>query len=320
MSHIDDALQAIDIEIDGLKKLAASIDETFNEVVRQILACQGHIIVTGIGKSGHIGMKIVATLASTGTPAIFVHAAEAAHGDLGMIGRSDIVIAISNSGESPELVPILQYCRRFDVPVVAITSNDQSTLARLSKYILLLPEATEACPLSLAPMTSTTLTLVLGDALAAALLKARGFKREDFANFHPGGKLGAQLVRLSELIEKDPSLTKVPSIGPGSSVPEVIIRITEGMRGVVAITDNEKKIIGVITDGDLRRAMSQEVFHKKASEIMTRSPLKIDEQALAVDALAMFEKNKISVLFVTDKNDKTKGLIHLQDLLSIGVV
>ncbi|MEM7619007.1 MAG: KpsF/GutQ family sugar-phosphate isomerase [Pseudomonadota bacterium] len=320
MSHIKAAIQAIEIEINGLKKLVSSIPTTFDQVVDRVLECKGHTIVTGIGKSGHIGMKIVATLASTGTPALFVHAAEAAHGDLGMIGASDIVIAISNSGESAELMPILQYCRRFKVPVIAITSNAQSTLAKLAEYVLLLPEATEACPLSLAPMTSTTMTLVLGDALAAALLKARGFQREDFAHFHPGGKLGAQLMTLKELIENKPNLAIVPQVKEQTPVPEAIIEITEGRRGVVAVLNEAEKIVGVVTDGDLRRAMSEEIFHKSVVEIMTKSPLKIPESSLTVDALAMFEKHKVSALFVTDNNDAMKGLVHLQDLLSVGVV
>ena len=320
MTHIKNAIQVIHTEIEGLTKLANSFEEPFEKVVEKILECQGRIIVTGIGKSGHIGMKIVATLASTGTPAMFMHAAEAAHGDLGMIGRTDIVIALSNSGESSELIPILQYCRRFDVPVIAITSNETSILARLSAFVLLLPDVEEACPLSLAPMTSTTMMLVLGDALAAALLTARGFQKEDFANFHPGGKLGAQLMKLSELIEKNPSLAIVPQVTKETPVSEVILKITEGMRGVVSVIDASTKIIGVITDGDLRRSMSEDIFNKTAAEIMTSSPLKINEDSFTVDALAMCEKHKVSVLFVTDKDNNTKGLIHLQDLLKVGVV
>lgn len=320
MSHIHDAVQAIEIEIDGLKKLANSIEDTFDQVIEKILACKGHTILTGIGKSGHVGMKIMATLASTGTPAMFIHAAEAAHGDLGMIGPSDIVIAISNSGESPELMPILQYCRRFQVSVIAITSNPQSTLAKLSEYVLVLPDAAEACPLSLAPMTSTTMTMVLGDALAAALLKARKFKREDFAKLHPGGKLGAQLKPLKELIEQNPQLGVVPQVTEHTSVPEVIMQITEGQRGVVAVMDAKAKMTGVITDGDIRRSMSEELFDKTAKDIMTRSPLKIGDTALAADALAMCEQHEVSALFVTDSKENTVGLIHLQDLLRIGVV
>jgi arabinose-5-phosphate isomerase len=316
------AKATIETEIAGLKALADSIDGSFSAAVDLIHACRGRVIVTGIGKSGHIGQKIAATLASTGTPSFFMHAAEASHGDLGMIGQGDIVIAISNSGEGVELRAIVEYCRRHrdEVALVAITSKPSSTLGRLSNLVLQLPEAAEACPLSLSPMTSATMTLVLGDALAAALIRKRDFKSDDFARFHPAGKLGAQLIKLSELVDRSPTLASVPQVPEDCDMPRVIVEISNGRRGVTGVTDAHGTLVGVITDGDLRRALTDRtIFDKKARDIMTRNPKRISGDSIAVDALAMCEEFKISSLFVTDTNGEIRGLVHLQDLLALGI-
>jgi len=315
------ARATIETEIAGLKALAASIDGDFGQVVERIRLCRGRVIVTGIGKSGHIGQKIAATLASTGTPAFFVHAAEAAHGDLGMIGRDDMVLALSKSGEVRELQAILQYCRRFGVPLVAMTAGSGSTLARFADALLLLPDAAEACPLALAPMTSTTMMLVLGDALAAALIRARGFRQTDFAAFHPGGRLGAQLLTLKEVLEAQPVLGQVPTVAADGAMREVISAITAGRRGVTAVVDGQGRTIGVVTDGDLRRALADKaIFSRRARDVMTPNPRSIGADRLAVEALAMCERHKISALFVTDAEAQVVGVVHLQDLLALGIV
>ena len=318
---VDTARLTIEIEMEGLKRLHDTIDHAFADAVERIRVNPGRVIVTGIGKSGHVGQKIAATLASTGTPAFFVHTAEAGHGDLGMIGPKDIVLAISNSGESREFLPILQYCRRFGVGVIALTANPVSSLGRYADLVLPLPAAPEACPLALAPMTSTTLALVMGDALASALIRARGFKRDDFAKFHPSGKLGAQLLTLAEVIEERAELKGVPTVDIRAPVTDVIATITKGRRGVTAVRDVDA-FVGVITDGDLRRALAAPtIFERTAGELMSRDPLRIAADHLAVDALAMCERHKVGALFVTAAADKGDivGLVHLQDLLALGI-
>lgn len=321
VDSLSTARATIAIEIAGLEALSTSIDARFVAVVDLVKACRGRVIVTGIGKSGHVGQKIAATLASTGTPAFFVHAAEAAHGDLGMVGADDLVIAISNSGESAELQAIIEYCRRFRVKLVAMTARPGSALGRNADAILALPDAAEACPLSLAPMTSTTMCLVLGDALAAALIRARNFQRDDFAKYHPAGRLGAQLLRMFEVLDRRPELCAFPSVSPASPLPEVIAAISKGRRGATAVLAPDGTLAGVVTDGDLRRAMTDRgVFEKTAAEIMTHAPRRIGADKLAVDALAMCEKHKISALFVTGADGSVAGLVHLQDLLALGIV
>ncbi|GGD85471.1 D-arabinose 5-phosphate isomerase [Aureimonas endophytica] len=320
LGPIDTARRTIEIEIEGLRALAASIDGEFDRVVALIEACEGRVVVTGIGKSGHVGQKIAATLASTGTPAFFLHAAEAAHGDLGMIGGADLVIAISNSGESQELQPVIEYCRRFRVTLVAMTSRPDSSLGRHADAILRLPNAAEACPLSLAPMTSTTMTLVLGDALASALIRVRNFQRDDFAKFHPAGRLGAQLLRMHEVLDRLPHLREVPRVALASPMTDVIAAIGRGQRGATAVYDGER-FAGVITDGDLRRALdAQPTLDRAARDIMTAKPCSIDAGRLAVDALALCEERRISQLFVTEAGGAIAGLVQLKDLLALGIV
>ncbi|BDA84023.1 D-arabinose 5-phosphate isomerase [Aureimonas sp. SA4125] len=315
------ARETIALEIAGLEALAASIDQRFTAVVEMIRACRGRVIVTGIGKSGHIGQKIAATLASTGTPAFFLHAAEAAHGDLGMVGTDDVVIAISNSGESTELQAIIEFCRRFHVLLVAMTARPQSALGRHADGILQLPDAVEACPLALAPMTSTTMSLAIGDALAAALIRARNFQRDDFAKFHPAGKLGARLLRMHDVLERLPDLKNIPGVSLGTLLPAVIVAISKGRRGATAVLDADGRLAGIITDGDLRRAMTDRgVFDKTAADIMTPNPRQISSDNLAVDALAICEMERIAALFVTGDDGRLVGLVDLKGLLSLGIV
>ena len=319
-SPVETAQQTIATEIAGLRALAASIDDDFVRVVRMIEACEGRVVVSGIGKSGHVGQKIAATLASTGTPAFFLHAAEAAHGDLGMIGGADLVIAISNSGESHELQAIIEYCRRFRVVLVAMTARPGSSLGRYADAVLRLPEAAEACPLSLAPMTSTTMCLVLGDALASALIRARNFQRDDFAKFHPAVKLGAQLLKMHEVLDRLPHLREVPKVETTSRMTEVISTISRGQRGATAVYEAER-FVGVVTDGDLRRALNEQAtLDRSAGDIMTPAPRSIEVGSLAVDALALCEEKRISALFITDEDGGICGLVQLKDLLGLGIV
>lgn len=315
------ARETIALEIAGLEALSASIDDAFADVVAKVQACTGRVVVTGIGKSGHIGQKIAATLASTGTPAFFLHAAEAAHGDLGMVGAQDLVIAISNSGESSELRAIIEYCRRFRVTLVGMTARPDSALGRNADGLLRLPDAVEACPLLLAPMTSTTMSLAIGDALAAALIRARDFGRDDFAKFHPAGKLGAQLLRIFEVLDRQPELKIVPSVGLDDPFPALIASISKGRRGATAVRDADGALVGIVTDGDLRRAMSdRSVFDRTAAEIMSSKPRTIQAGKLAVEALSLCESSRISTLIVTDDEGGIVGMVDLKDLLSLGIV
>ncbi len=311
----------IEIEIDGMRALQASLGDDFAAVVSRIHECTGRVIVVGIGKSGHIGNKIAATFASTGTPAFFVHAAEAAHGDLGMIGSDDIVLCVSNSGESIEFKPVLQYCRRFSIFMIALTAAPKSSLGRHADMILLLPKVREACPMGLAPMTSTTLMLAMGDAVAAALIRARGFKRDDFAKFHPAGKLGAQLLRLREVVDLHPERVTLPCVRLDAPMTEVITTITDGRRGVTAVADGDDKIVGIVTDGDLRRSLTgRESFDKTARQIMSRDPVTIGADRLAIDALNLCQDRKIGAVLITDGEGRVIGAAHLKDLLEMGLV
>ncbi|KAB0680650.1 KpsF/GutQ family sugar-phosphate isomerase [Aureimonas leprariae] len=317
---LETARQTIAIEIEGLNALAASIDAAFAHVVELIDVCRGRVVVTGVGKSGHVGQKIAATLASTGTPAFFLHAAEAAHGDLGMIGETDIVLAISNSGESAEMQPIVEYCRRFQVRLIAMTAKPDSSLGRYADAVLRLPEAAEACPISLAPMTSTTMSLVLGDALASALMRVRNFQRDDFAKFHPGGKLGAQLLKLHEVLDRMPHLKAMPRVETTSPMTEVIAVISRGQCGATAVYESGR-FAGIVTDGDLRRALeARPTLDQSAADMMTASPLAIGADRLAVDALALCEERRVSAIFVTDADGGICGLVQLKDLLALGIV
>jgi len=304
-------------EADALRVLSENIPPDFGRVLSLILNLnlRGRVIVSGIGKSGHIGRKISATLTSTGTPSYFVHAAEASHGDLGMITHDDVCILLSNSGETIELKDILAYTRRFSIPLIAISSQQNSTLVRSADYTLLLPDIPEACPNGLAPTTSSTLMLALGDALAVALIEARGFASEDFREFHPGGKLGAQLARCDELMHLEAEL---PLVSPDTPMSETLIAMTSKGFGIAIVVNHEGGLVGVVTDGDLRRNMADLMTHR-AGEIANPTPVTAHPDMLAAQALSLMNERKISALLVVDKSRCPVGILHIHDLLRAGV-
>jgi arabinose-5-phosphate isomerase len=313
------ARQALVIETQGMEQLVKALDGPLGEAlalaVDTIRKARGRVILTGMGKSGHIARKIAATLASTGTPAMFVHPADASHGDLGMITPDDVIVMISNSGESPELRGILGYSRRFAVPLIAITTQTASTLAKEADIVLPLPNAKEACPNGLAPTTSTLLQLALGDAIAIALLEDKGFTARDFRNFHPGGKLGAQLTHVRDVMHKPPELPLVLKSLPMS---EALIVMTSMSYGCVGVVDDARRLAGIVTDGDLRRNMHRNLLERTVGEVMTVSPKTIDPDALTSEALEMLNSAKITSLFVVNTKNEPIGLIHIHDLLRIG--
>ena len=318
--YITSAKDVLSIEINGLKELADSLDGTntasFTKAVDLIKAATGRTIITGMGKSGHIARKIAATLASTGEPASYVHPGEASHGDLGMIGTEDVVLALSNSGETPELSDIIAYCGRFNIPLIAMTSGETSALGKAADALLLLPKAKEACGETRAPTTSTTMSLALGDALAVALLRDKGFSASDFRNYHPGGKLGAALRKVGDLMSQASDL---PIVNADQNVTEVVKEISKHGFGCVGITDDQGALIGMITDGDLRRHFDTDLPNQIASKIMTADPLTISPETLAADALSILSEKQITALFVcVDK--KPVGLLHVHDCLTVGVV
>lgn len=302
-------------EADALRRLSNNIPVDFERVLSLILSSRGRVIVSGIGKSGHIGRKISATLTSTGTPSYFVHAAEASHGDLGMITAEDVCILLSNSGETTELKDILAYTRRFSIPLVAISSRPNSTLMRSADYCLLLPDVPEACPNGLAPTTSTTLMLALGDALAVALIEARGFASENFREFHPGGKLGAQLAHCAALMHSE---SELPLVRPDTPMSETLIAMTSKGFGMAIVVDARGSLTGVVTDGDLRRNMTSLMDHT-AGDIATRNPIVARPDMLAAQALSLMNERKISALLVVDDARRPVGVLHIHDLLRAGV-
>lgn len=313
------ARQVLTTEAAGLEALATALDASFARAVDLLAGAEGRVVVCGMGKSGHVGRKIAATMASTGTPALFVHPAEASHGDLGMIVAGDVVLAISNSGETAELADLVAHTRRFGLPLVAIVGRAGSTLARAADVALLLPaSAREACPLGLVPTTSTTLQLALGDALAVALLTRHGFSAADFHEFHPGGRLGARLKRVEELMHAGAEL---PLAGPDTPMATALVRMTEKSFGCLGVTDAEGKLAGIVTDGDLRRAMGPDLLTRTVGEIMTRAPMTIGPQALAAEALRRMNSGarKVTVLFVVDDEARPVGVLHVHDLLRAGL-
>ncbi|MBV8428846.1 MAG: KpsF/GutQ family sugar-phosphate isomerase [Hyphomicrobiales bacterium] len=315
---IASALRTLAVEREGLEALsfalAGDLGEALKQAVALIGASKGRVIVSGMGKSGHVGRKIAATLSSTGTPAYFVHPAEASHGDLGMIQRDDVVLALSWSGETAELADLLSYSRRFRIGLVAVTSDPASTLAREADIVLLLPKAREACPNRLAPTTSTTLQIVLGDALAIALLEARGFSARDFRVFHPGGQLGAQLRHVREVMHAGDELPLVPA---GATIADVIAVISAKGYGCAFMLDVDGKLAGLVTDGDLRRHAGL-ALDSSAAAIMTKNPRTVSPDALLADALEIMETAKINVLIIVE-GGRPIGLVHLLDLLRKGV-
>jgi len=308
--------QVIEIEIEGLKRLKQGLDNAFLEAVDMIMSCQGRVIITGMGKSGHIGQKIASTMASTGTPAYFVHPAEASHGDLGMLSSDDVLLAISNSGESSELSDILLFAKKYDLNCIAITKVSTSTLGQLADVVLLLPAAKEACPIERAPTTSTTATLALGDALAMTLMKRRSFDEADFVNFHPGGKLGATMLSVENLLKTHES-EELPLVGMETDMPDVVLSITKGMRGHAGVIDDHGKLVGIISDGDLRRAFSSQKRNEKASMIMSSTPRTVDKTMRVYEVVEIMKTHKISAVFVVDEKNKPLGLLHIQELLRL---
>lgn len=309
------AKRTIDREVESLRFMEKDLDESLTKALDLMQNTKGRVIVTGMGKSGHIGKKIAATLASTGTPSFFVHPGEASHGDLGMFTENDVVLAISNGGESKELSDILVFCKRYGIPLISMTKNPDSSLGKSGNVVLRLPDHGEACPLGLAPTSSTTATLVLGDILAIALLERKGFSKLDYKQRHPGGKLGAVLQKVSDLMHKG---TEMPLISEGTSMQEALLEMSGKMLGCVGITDTQNHLIGMITDGDLRRHMSKDILSCKATDIMIKNPKTTTADLLAVEALAVMNEKHITQLFVLD-NQKPVGIIHLHDCLKAGV-
>lgn len=315
---VESALRTVATGQAGLLALTDALQNglagPFRQAVDTISAIKGRVIVTGVGKSGHIGSKIAATLASTGTPAFFVHPSEANHGDLGMIAPNDAIIALSWSGETAELKGIIAYSRRFSIPMIAITSGAESALARASDVVLLLPRVAEACPHGLAPTTSTLLQLVLGDALAIALLEARGFTPEHFRTFHPGGQLGANLTRVSEIMRVG---DQIPVVRPGTGMPEAIAMLAQKRVGCVCVVDDAGKLVGIITDGDLARNLHRDLTRTTVDDVMTRSPKTIEPDMFAGSAVALLNQHSISALVVAEEG-RPVGILHFHDLLRVG--
>ena len=319
MNYKQIAQETLNIEADTSIQSAKNIQNEFDKAVEIILACKGKLVVTGVGKSGLIGAKLAATFASTGTPSFFLHPTEALHGDLGMISKGDVVIAISYSGESEELSSILPHIKRFNIPLIGMTRSKTSTLGSFSDLVIDVVVQKEACPLDIAPTSSTTLTLALGDALAVCLMKARNFKKSDFASFHPGGALGKQLfVKVSDLMQ----IKKLPIINKDSKVKDAIIEISEGRLGNVLVTDDEHSLIALLSDGDIRRALLSKDFSldDNVLKYATKNPRTIDnENILASEALVIIEEMKIQLLVVTDNNNKIKGVLHIHTLIEKGI-
>ncbi len=311
------ARRTLRLEISGLEALSAGLGQPFVSAIDVFAAVAGRVVVTGMGKSGHVARKIAATLASTGTPAIFVHPAEASHGDLGMIARSDAVLALSNSGETPELADIIAYASRFGIPLVAMTRRRPSALGDAADVALVLPDTEEACPLGLAPTTSTTQMLALGDAIAVALLERRGFSDADFRVFHPGGKLGRKLLRVADLMHRG---DEIPLCPPDMPMSEAILEMTAKTFGIVGVVEPGRGLVGVITDGDLRRNMAPDFLSRPAARVMTRTPRTMTPEALAAEALGFMNESKIYCLFVVDGDRRPVGIRRIHDVLRAGVV
>lgn len=313
------ATRTLALEVDGLSALSRALDnglaEPFANAVGLLSAAQGRVIVSGIGKSGHVGQKVAATFASTGTPAFFVHPSEASHGDLGMITRDDVILALSWSGETVELKNIITFTRRFSVPMISITSRADSALGKQSDVVLELPRAKEACPHGLAPTTSTTMQLAIGDCLAIALLEAKGFTAHDFKVFHPGGSLGASLKYVSDVMHKG---DRLPLAREAEAMSDALVTMTQKSFGCLGIVDGKGRLVGVVTDGDLRRHMGRDLLASRAGDIMTKRPKTIGPDMLASAALELINASRITALFVVEKG-KPVGILHVHDLLRAGV-
>jgi arabinose-5-phosphate isomerase len=312
----DSATRVLRNEGNALLTFAQALPPDFDAAVRLILNNSGRVVLSGMGKSGHIARKIAATLASTGTPSFYVHPAEASHGDLGMITPNDICVVISNSGETTELGDLLAYCLRFEIPIIGISKRDDSTLMRAAAYRLTLPDLEEACGLGMAPTTSTTLTLGLGDALAVAVMEQREFRPEHFRSFHPGGRLGAQLAKVSQLMHSGASL---PLVSLDAPMADAILSMSESSFGVTGVIDAQGLLVGVISDGDLRRNMHG-LLERTAGEVATKSPVTVTPNTAAAEAVALMNKRKIYTLFVAESDRIPVGVLRLHDCLRAGVV
>ena len=309
------AKKVLQLEAEAIARLAEFIDEGFQECVEAILSIKGRVVVTGIGKSGHIARKIAATMCSTGTAALYLHPSEASHGDLGIISEDDVVLAITWSGETAELGDIFNFCQLYGLPLVVATANKDSTAARAADICLTLPSVREACPNSLAPTTSTTLQLVIGDALAVALIEARGFSPGDFRVFHPGGRLGAQLTIVSQVMGTGEA---VPRVRDDATLSNATIEMNRKRYGCTAVVDNSGKLVGAFTDGDLRRCIAVHDLQDPIRAHMSRNPVAIDSDILCSEALAMMNENAVSVLFVTEA-EQLLGIVHMHDIVRLGL-
>lgn len=318
--YVSSALRTIRLEAEAVSALSERINGSFTKACELIMACSGRVIVTGMGKSGHIGKKIAATLASTGTPAFFVHPGEASHGDLGMITRQDVVLAISYSGSSNEVVTLLPLLKRAGVTIISMSANAQSTLGEVAEVNLDISVVHEACPLDLAPTSSTTATLVMGDALAIALLEARGFTAEDFAFSHPGGALGRKLLlRLTDVMH---SGSDIPQVSPDTPLLEALMVMSEKGFGMTTVMNNSGELLGIFTDGDLRRSIDRgvDVRSAKTGELMNTNPRMLRENTLAAEALAVMEEAKINVLLISNEQKQLVGVVKINDLLRAGII
>lgn len=318
---IDIAKKVIRTEAEALHALTNRLDSSFEKAVDIIFSSRGRVVISGMGKSGLIGKKIAATLASTGTPAFFLHPAEARHGDLGMVTADDVIIAISNSGETEEITALIPFLKRFNVRLVSMTGNTDSTLAKSSDVTLDVSVKEEACPLGVVPTASTTAVLAMGDALAVALLTKRGYREEDFASFHPGGSLGKKLfIKVKDIMHRKDAL---PLTSPDAPMTEAVMEISSKRLGITVVADGRSQILGVITDGDVRRGIEKwgkGFFDMTASEVMSKNPRTVSEEELAAKALAVMEQYSITVLVVPDREGRAAGIIHLHDILKQGIV
>ncbi|HHH39610.1 MAG TPA: KpsF/GutQ family sugar-phosphate isomerase [Sedimenticola sp.] len=313
-------LAVLRTEAEAVQALVQRIDDGFVRACEYMLHCRGRIVVTGMGKSGHIGNKIAATLASTGSPAFFVHPGEASHGDLGMITGGDVVLALSNSGETAEIITILPIIKRLGVPLIAMTGNPDSTLSREADVNIDVSVAKEACPLGLAPTASTTATLAMGDALAVALLEARGFTEQDFARSHPGGSLGRRLLlHVDDIMHRG---DEIPAVDEGATISQALVEMTAKGLGMTAVVDGENRIRGIFTDGDLRRTLDRgvDLHETPVTEVMTPGGVTTRPERLAAEALKLMEENKINALLVVDEENRLSGALNMHDLLRAGVV
>ena len=314
-SGLSSARRVLRLEAAGIEALARSLDNAFTRALDLLAEATGRVIVSGMGKSGHVARKVAATLASTGTPASFVHPAEASHGDLGMVTTHDAVIAFSNSGETPELADLVNYAKRYQIPLIGITGRAGSTLATAADAALVLPNSQEACPMGLAPTTSTTVMLALGDAIAVAMLERKGFSADDFHALHPGGKLGRKLLRVGAIMHSGEA---VPVVAPQTPMAEALIIMSSKSFGCVGIVSDAGRLLGIVTDGDLRRHMSDDFLTLTAGEVMTANPKTIRPDALASEALGFMTSRSITNLFVVE-NGRPVGIVHVHDCLRAGV-